>query len=227
MQIRSSTHHPCRPTSPTNAEVINVDSPLSTAITPYAASKRAVEEWVRAQQEQGVPIVTLVLGAVYGPPSPHPESSFTAILNALGREMMIAPPSGVGVVDVRDVANLITRCIAPGSGPRRYVAGGTFLTWRSWTETLSEAAGVKLAVEEFSPEDLITLGRDLDALRAAGTPVPGSLSEEAATIMSSGRPTDDSVTLQALGCTFRPALETFRDTVHYLRSIGLLPTGGT
>ncbi len=134
---------------------------------------------------------------------------------------MVAPPSGVGIIDARDVATLITRSMKPGLGPRRFTAGGNFLSWRAWSETLMEASGTEIAIEEFSAEDLIALGKDLDDLRAAGTTVPGSLSEEAATIMSSGRPSNDSETFRALGVTYRPAVETFADTVQYLRGIGL------
>jgi hypothetical protein len=130
------------------------------------------------------------------------------------------------VIDARDVATLIANSLEPGLGPRRYLAGGTFLDWRTWTETLAEAAGTEIAVEEYASDDLIELGKDLDALRASGTPVPGSLSEEAAVIMSSGRPTDDSHTLQELGHAYRPVFQTFADTVQYLRGIGLAPPAG-
>ena len=37
-------------------------------------------------------------------------------------------------------------------------------------------------------------------------------------------PTDDSATLSDLGLTYRPVMETFRDTVAYLREQGHLPT---
>jgi len=211
---------------PTEESLLTADSPLSEASTPYATSKRSVEVWVRTRQNLGDPIVTFVLGAVYGPPSPHPESSYAGILGAMGRRMMVAPPSGVGVVDVRDLAVLIARSTESAAGPRRFFAGGNFLTWRTWAETLAEAAGTEIAIEELSTQDLITLGRDLDALRAAGTAVPGSLSEEAAVIMSSGRPTDDSETLAAFGVAYRPAVETFADTISHLRYVGLLPPHG-
>ena len=43
--------------------------------------------------------------------------------------------------------------------------------------------------------------------------------------MTSGVPTDDRATLDDLGCRYRPLVETFTDTVDYLRSIGRLQSG--
>jgi len=63
--------------------------------------------------------------------------------------------------------------------------------------------------------------------RALGSAVDVPLSEEAAIIMTSGVPTDDSATLAELGMAYRPLLDTFRDTVAYLRADGHLPTPGS
>jgi hypothetical protein len=72
---------------------------------------------------------------------------------------------------------------------------------------------------------MISLGRKFDELRASGEDLP-PLSEEAAIIMSSGRPGNDDATLAAFGVTYRPTVETFRDTVNWLRNTGHLTTDG-
>ena len=41
--------------------------------------------------------------------------------------------------------------------------------------------------------------------------------------MTSCPPTDDSATLSDLGLDYRPTVETFRDTVEFLRAGGHLP----
>ncbi len=125
---------------PTEDAVVTVDSPLATPLSDYGAQKVAVEEYVRGLQAEGAPVATLVLGGVYGPVSPHVDGSFAALTGALAAGM-VAPDSGMGVVDVRDVADVVSRCLVPGRGPRRYLVSGTFLTWEQWTEVLSEAAG--------------------------------------------------------------------------------------
>jgi dihydroflavonol-4-reductase len=135
--------------------------------------------------------------------------------------MMLVPPGGVGVIDVRDVADLVTRLLVPGLAPRRVMAGGRFVTWDEWTAVLSEACGRKVPSRPVSAEDMVSLGQEMDRLRAAGQDTP-PLSQEAAVIMSAGRPTDDGEALCLLGREYRPTVDTFRDTVQFLRRTGRL-----
>jgi dihydroflavonol-4-reductase len=206
---------------PTDDDILTAESALVSSGSSYGASKVAVEHLVREWQAQGAPVTSIVLGGVYGPICPHLNGSFAAILGAL-ESMMLVPPGGLGVIDVRDVAALLTAAVEPGRGARRYLAGGHFLTWTEWTRALSEAAGREVAQQAVSADELLDLGRTCDRMRAEGK---GSLplSEEAAIIMLSGVPTDDSATLADLGCAYRDYIETFADTVRYLHSIGRLP----
>ncbi len=205
---------------PTDEPVITPTTPLAEPLSTYGASKRDAELLVRRWQSEGASVTSFIIGGVYGPVSPHLDGSFGAVLAAL-ETFMLVPPGGLGVVDVRDLATMLSRAVEPGHGPRRYVAGGRYVTWAQWTQALGVAAGVEVAHQEVSAPELIDLGRQFDRLRAEGrSSVP--LSEEAAVIMTSGVPTDDSATLEELGCGYRPLAQTFADTVHYLRSIGRL-----
>ena len=71
-------------------------------------------------------------------------------------------------------------------------------------------------------EAVVAMGRDLDARRAAGESVDIPLSEEAAAIMTSGRPTDDSATWAALGGSPRPTVDTLRAMLRTLIEDGHL-----
>lgn len=206
---------------PSDDPVVTPSSVLATPLSAYGTSKRDAELVAREHQDQGRPVTTVTLGGIYGPNSPHLDGSFGAVLGALG-SMMLVPPGGLGVVDVRDAATLLARAVEPGRGPRRYLAGGTFVTWATWTELLGEAAGVDLHGHVVTAEEMVELGRRFDVQRAEGV-LDAPLSEEAAVIMTSGVPTDDSATLADLGIAYRPLLETFRDTVAYLRAGGHLP----
>lgn len=199
---------------PTEETTITVDAPLAEPLSAYGASKLEAERLVRRWQDQGRPVTSFTLGGVYGPTSPHRDGSFAAIGGALDALMMV-PPGGMGVIDVRDVATLLCQSIEPGQGARRFMAGGRFVTWSEWTDTLQRAAGRPVARQEVTIEEMIDLGRQFDQLRAEG-PDPGPLSEEAAKIMTSGVPTDDQPTLEAFGLTYRDTEETFRDIVNYL-----------
>ncbi len=205
---------------PTDEPVITPSSPLAQPRSSYGASKRDAEILVRAWQEEGAPVTSFTVGGAYGPLSPHLDGSFGAVLGAL-ETFMLVPPGGLGVVDVRDLATLLSRAVEPGRGPRRYLAGGQYVTWAQWTETLGVAAGVDVAHQEVTVEELLDLGRRFDELRARGKS-SAPLSEEAAVIMTSGVPTDDTATLRDLAFSYRPLDETFRDTVAYLRAIGRL-----
>jgi nucleoside-diphosphate-sugar epimerase len=183
-----------------------------------------VEDFVRTRQELSAPITTLVVGGVYGPFSPHLDGSFSALLAAL-EAGMVAPDSGMGVVDVRDLATIICRALEPGRGPRRYLVSGRYVTWREWASLLGKAAGQDVPFYPASREAMVAMGRQFDEQRASGADLP-PLSEEAAIVMSAGCPGDDTVTLSEFGLTYRSTLETFRDTVAWLRSAGHLESPG-
>jgi len=205
---------------PTDEPVVTPTTPLAEPLSTYGASKRDAELLVRRWQSEGAPVTSFTIGGVYGPLSPHLDGSFGALLAAL-ETFMLVPPGGLGVVDVRDLATMLSRAVEPGRGPRRYLAGGRYVTWAQWTQALGVAAGVEVAHQEVTAPELIDLGRQFDRLRSEGRS-SAPLSEEAAVIMTSGVPTDDSATLEELRCGYRPLAETFADTVRYLRSIGRL-----
>jgi nucleoside-diphosphate-sugar epimerase len=206
---------------PSLDDVVTASSALAEPLSAYGATKRDAELLVRERQELGAPVTNVTLGGIYGPISPHLDGSFQAILGALGA-MMLVPPGGMGVLDVRDAAELLARAVEPGQGPRHILAGGRYVTWARWTEVLGEAAGVDVLSQEVTASEMIDMGRQFDVRRELDH-VDYPLSEEAAIIMTSGVPTDDTSTLEGLGVEYRPLLETLRDTVTYLRARGHLP----
>lgn len=206
---------------PSDDPVITVASKLAEPMSAYGRAKRDAELLVRAWQDDGAPVTSFVIAGVYGPQSPHLDGSFAALKGAL-ETFMVVTDGGMGVVDVRDLSDLLAAAIEPGRGPRRYLAGGNFLTWAEWTATLSEAVGREVTAQPMSGQEMIDLGRQLDEMRERG-PVDIPLSEEAAVIMAAGVPIDDAATLADLGGSWRPAAETFRDAVGWLVAEGHLP----
>ncbi len=207
---------------PSRQTVITPQSPLAEPLSPYTSSKRDAELLVRDFQADGHPVTSLALGGIYGPHSPHLDSSFAAVLGAL-RTMMLVPPGGTGIVDVRDSAELLARTVRPGRGPRRYLAGGRYVTWPEWVEALGEGAGQEVTRQEVTADEMTALGREFDDQRRRGIAVDVPLTEEAAIVMTSCPPTDDTATLTDLGLRYRPVVDTFRDTVAFLRAEGHLP----
>ncbi len=152
---------------PTDDSVITPESPLAQPLSTYGTSKRDAELLVRGWQREGAPVTSFTIGGVYGPVSPHLDGSFGAVLAAL-ETFMLVPPGGLGVVDVRDLAIMLSRAAEPGRGPRRYLAGGQYVTWAQWTRALGTAAGVEIAHQEVTSAEMIDLGRQFDRLRAEG-----------------------------------------------------------
>jgi nucleoside-diphosphate-sugar epimerase len=210
-----TVHLPCED------PVVTLQTALAEPLSAYGAQKVAVEEFVQGLQADGAPVTTLVVSGVYGPVSPHLDGSFAALTGSLAAGM-VAPDSGLGVVDVRDVATVVARSLEPGRGPRRYLVTGNFVTWEQWTHVLSEAVGRPVPFTLVSDDDMIGLGRKFDELRDGGAEGLPPLSVEAAVVMASGRPADDSATRRELGVRYRPTVETFRDTLEWLRATGHL-----
>ena len=206
---------------PSEDPVVTPQSALAEPLSAYGAQKVAVEEFVQRLQAGGAPVTTLVVSGVYGPVSPHLDGSFAALTGALAAGM-VAPDSGLGVVDVRDLAAVVARSLEPGRGPRRYLVTGNYVTWEQWTDVLSTAVGRSVPFTRVSAEDMIGLGARFDEMRASGAEGLPPLSVEAAIVMASGRPADDSATVRELGVTYRPTVETFRDTLDWLRATGRL-----
>lgn len=203
---------------PSERPVITLESPLAEPLSAYGQAKRDAEVLVREWQADGAPVTTLVLGSVYGPHSPHVDGSFAALRGALDAFMAVTN-GGMGIIDVRDLADVLVATLQPGLGPRRYVVGGRYLTWEEWTKTLSAAVGREVPMQRMTDAEMIEMGRQLDEMRKAG-PVDIPLSEEAAVIMTAGKPTDDTAAIAELGASYRPTIDTFRDAVAWLVAEG-------
>jgi dihydroflavonol-4-reductase len=206
---------------PTEEPVITRDTPLAEPHSAYGRAKRAAEELVRSYQAAGAPVTTFVIGGVYGPHPPSINGAYAGLLAALQGAMVVSD-GGVGVVDVRDLAEALAAAVEPGRGARRYVAGGRFLTWEGWTLALAEAVGREVPMTRMTAEEMVALGRQLDERREQQE-VDIPLSEEAAIIMTSCVPTDDEATLAELRVAWRPTVDTLRDCVAWLVDQGLLP----
>jgi nucleoside-diphosphate-sugar epimerase len=210
---------------PTDEPVITPQTPLAEPLSAYGRAKRQGEEIVRAYGAQGAPVTTFVIGGVMGPQAPAVSDSFGAVVAALSSAMIVSD-GGVATIDVRDLAEVLAASVEPGRGPRRYVAGGHFLSWQDWVAALSSAVGRDVPSARMPAEEMIALGRQLDELREhQHVDIP--LSEEAAVIMTAGVPTDDSATLADFGVAWRPAEETLRDAVAWLVAEGHIPAEPT
>ena len=206
---------------PPRQSELDVTSPLAEPISAYGRSKRDCELAVRALQDAGAPITTFYIGGVYGPHQPTLDSALKGIVAAAG-QMMVVTPGGVGVLDVRDLAQLFLAALEPEQGPRRFMAAGRFHTWREWTDLLSDVIGRPCKEATMPKAAMTALGRAIDAAKKV-RPFDYPLTYEAALYMTSGVGGNDGPTLDALGVRYRPAVDTLADTTRWLIAAGHLP----
>jgi nucleoside-diphosphate-sugar epimerase len=153
-------------------------------------------------------------GGVLGPDQPHLDATLEGIAGARRTGWPITP-GGVCLVDVRDLAEVLAAAAVPGLGPRRLLAGGTFLTWPELGDLTDRITGVRARRIRFPRAVLLACGAALDLVRRVRQ-VGYPLTRDAAEIMVTMVPTDDAQSLESLGVKLRPVEETVEDALRWL-----------
>jgi dihydroflavonol-4-reductase len=206
---------------PPREPVITAESPLSSPRTEYGRSKVLTERELRARQDRGAPITIVYPGGVIGPDPPTVDATIEGLLGARRSGWPMAP-GGVGLIDVRDLAEALAACIEPGRGPRRLLLGGEFHTWPDLGQLLDEVTGVRARRIRFPRAALVGTATALDLLRRV-RPVSYPLTRDAAEIMTTLVPTIDAPALDELGVRLRPSREALEDTMRWAAAAGHLP----
>jgi nucleoside-diphosphate-sugar epimerase len=205
---------------PPPGPLITVDDPIASLRTTYGRSKAEGERIARELQARGAPLVSIYPAGIYGPGDPGPGETLKGLRDALRFGWPITS-GGISIVDVRDVAAIAVAALRPGRGPRRYMAGGRFLTWREKAELCDALTGVR-ARRIPAPGPLLRVaGRVLDRLKGFVS-FEYPLTYEAALMMTEMKPCDSRATCEELGVAFRPTEVTLADTLRWLHASGEL-----
>jgi dihydroflavonol-4-reductase len=206
---------------PPHGDSLKPDESVKDPMDPYARSKADGERVARRYQEAGGPVVCVYPGSVWGPCDPTLADSIAVIVMFIKMGFIPVAPGGIPIVDVRDLASLLLATLEPGRGPRRYMAGGSFLNNAELTDILNELTGRKLRKLHFSGGLFRGIGSFGDALRRkVGFDI--GLTEEAAITLTRGVPCDDSRAVEEFGVRFRPVAETLGDTLSWMYAEGKL-----
>jgi nucleoside-diphosphate-sugar epimerase len=206
---------------PAAGEVLNPDSPVREAPWPYCRSKADSELVARQYQALGAPIVSVMPAGAWGPHDPYFGEGVTRATNVLKRRYPIVMPGGMHVVDVRDVAAVLSAVMEPGHGPRRYMVTGHYISMPDLIRTLGDLTGRRLPFATFPAWFLAAFGRATDvAQQWVRTRLPWD--GEGIWVMNCAARCDDSKTRNELGLEPRPLRETFVDTVRWLVEAGHL-----
>jgi dihydroflavonol-4-reductase len=124
------------------AEVLDEDSPfnLSHVKLDYVQAKRAAEEPVLRSNKDALAVNP---GYLLGPED-HERSVMGQFCHRFWRgRAPVAPPGGLNLVDVRDVAMGHLLAAERGVNGRRYILGGENLDYASFARLLAGAAGFR------------------------------------------------------------------------------------
>lgn len=179
--------------------VITENTPPAPGRSPYAQTKAYADRVARGLQERGAPVVVSYPSSVVGPAchtAPGVTERGWAPILAHG----LAPrmPGGMQMIDVADVAEVHVRSMTPGRGPQRYVCGGEMVAFDEMIDVLEHGSGRKIRRIPLSPKIFRGIGRVAD-LAGRVLPLGDGISHEAALLLTSATPTDDSHTRTALG----------------------------
>lgn len=186
----------------------------------YGVSKAAVENYARSLQADGAPVVITYPGMVVGPGVGtrfgEVAQGFETILR--GR---IVPGSDAAwlVIDVRDLADINAAVMHPGAGPRRFMAGGTYLDAGQITRLFTRVTGRRMLRLPVPGVGLRLSGSIADRVTGRlGWTTP--LTRAAMDYYTRMPPSDDSAVHDELGIDYRDVAATFADCIASLATTG-------
>jgi nucleoside-diphosphate-sugar epimerase len=117
------------------------DSPLIRSKTIYGRSKAECDGWVRKRQAAGAPVSIVYPAGVVGPDDPGFSESVKAYRTFL--RGTLRSEGGNLIVDVRDLAVLLTRMLEAETRGR-IVAAGHFFDWDDFTHAIEQSTGADI-----------------------------------------------------------------------------------
>lgn len=193
--------------------LIGPDTVPVDARSTYARSKAEGTRIARRLQDQGAPITITFPTGVVGPAAGSRRGLTADGWGPILRLRMAPSFAGsMGMVDVRDIAELHAAIIGTSGAPPRLVCGGQHLTFDEMLDALQTAAGRRIHRIPMRPGLIRAIGRVSDWVTKV-LPLTSTLSHETATMLTSNPRTDDRAALELLGRGWRPVADAFADAL--------------
>jgi dihydroflavonol-4-reductase len=116
---------------------------LGRCAIDYVLTKRAAEEAVLDAAAGGREVIVTNPGYLVGPEDYEGSVMGRFCLRFWKGRVPLAPPGGLNVADVRDVAAGHLLAAEHGRPSRRYILGGENLLWKDFMRLLSQVAGLR------------------------------------------------------------------------------------
>jgi len=188
---------------------------LGPADVAYCTSKREAELALGPFQGRGLDVVTLCPVTLIGPGDEKPDAQSTLRAAARGA-IRLAPPGGLALADVRDVAAATVEAGLRATASGRYVLGGTNLTGRVFAGALCAATGrprPRISIPRFACRPAAWLAAQIEKRRDLPTPLQAEVLRLAPYTFWF----DSSRAAAELGYRTRPLDETLGDAVAWMR----------
>ncbi|MCP3983131.1 MAG: NAD-dependent epimerase/dehydratase family protein [bacterium] len=195
------------------------DGPVIDSDNGYSRSKAACEAYVRRLQKEGAPIAIVYPGAIHGPDDPGLSEANRA-LTIFVRHFILASAGGYMGIDARDLADALVRMLAAGR-ELRAVTAGHFLRWPELGDLLTSITGRPVRRIPGPGWMFRGLGVVGDIARRM-VPFEFPVTRESMTFATRIRPVENSKELEELGVSWRPARETYSDSLRWLIAEGHL-----
>lgn len=198
------------------------NGPLSEEpVGVYAHSKVEGERFARQLQAEGYPVVIIWPSGIIGPDDVGISIAAQGIARLFSVPILPLPSSG-GILmhDVRDLSEVLVRCVSPNKGSRRFGVFGHFYDWEQTKLLLHEVTGRALKSFQFPDKFFLGIGHLGDLFDLLHLPFP--LDNSTAQFMTNLKPGDDHLTQEEFNIRWRPLEESFRDTFRWLVEEGHL-----
>lgn len=199
---------------------ITVDSPIAEGGSAYATSKANAERTVRGLQDAGAPIRISYPPGVIGPDDPGMSGANDAVRAFLAQTMVVTS-GGFAVVDVRDLAEIHARLVAPDAPAGRYLIPGHLLTWPETVAMMDRITGRRVNRIPVPGPLLRFAGRGGDLVKRFWD-FEFPLTYESMAFASGWPGAVMSPDMAALDFDFRDAQQTYEDTVRSMFQSGHL-----
>lgn len=187
--------------------VIGPDTPTAHGRSDYAKTKGYADRVARRLQQQGAPVVitypSSVVGRAFHTAPGVTERGWAPIVR-----FGVAPRlrGGMQMIDICDVADVLTAIMEHGRGPRRYLCGGTLVPFNDMISALERGMGRKIRRIPVSQGIFRGVSRVGDILGGI-VPMGDGLTYEAALLLTAATPTDDTATLRDFGISWRSPVD--------------------
>jgi dihydroflavonol-4-reductase len=164
-------------------------------------------------------------GWMFGPGDLGPTSAGQLVMDFAGRKLPGRVPGTFSVGDARDVAQVHIAAWQRGRPGQRYLAAGRHMTMDALFPLLAQASGVPAPTRTI-PLPLLKAFAWLNELQSRLSGSPALISQAAVRLIEQEADRtrfNHARTRDELQVSFRPVLETLRDTVLWYRQHGLLP----